>query len=331
MGTTCRDPSLQQPPERLSLDLSGAVVTGNLQIREWKLHDLTADYLQVQRSADFHRLYILGDTSLERSKLDTITFQDSVWPEEPESSKEHGKDLRLDGISYRHIAHTTGCGVRKDESLSGLASRADYSASMYENIETFHGLTGRPDLAKTIFLARKQRERAETLRCGELTMNPALSRRSLALLRERWFPCTRDWFLGVSVDHGRSPGNAFVYSGAVVAAGWVFFEIMYRNSAIKPLGSTNTQSPSPRTRRRRRRVTQPLGTTGPDSNMCKFKSSWYSLEIFVPGVNLGVANHWTPNEATRWGRIAMSWARCQKVLGWILIPIGLAAIAGLLE
>ena len=48
-----------------------------------------------------------------------------------------------------------------------------------------------------------------------------------------------------------------------------------------------------------------------------------SLDRFLPGVDLGVAKHWAPVTVCWW--LYIYW-HLQKLLGWILIPIALAAI-----
>jgi hypothetical protein len=48
-----------------------------------------------------------------------------------------------------------------------------------------------------------------------------------------------------------------------------------------------------------------------------------SLDRFLPGVNLGLAKSWEPDNIEY--KIWLYW-HIHKILGWILIPIGLAAI-----
>jgi hypothetical protein len=48
-----------------------------------------------------------------------------------------------------------------------------------------------------------------------------------------------------------------------------------------------------------------------------------SLDRFLPGVDLGVAKHWAPKNICLWSWI---YWYMQKLLGWILIPVALAAI-----
>jgi hypothetical protein len=49
-----------------------------------------------------------------------------------------------------------------------------------------------------------------------------------------------------------------------------------------------------------------------------------SFDQFIPAVNLGLAPHWEPEDLsfTKW-----FFAYLLRISGWILIPIGLAAIA----
>ena len=50
---------------------------------------------------------------------------------------------------------------------------------------------------------------------------------------------------------------------------------------------------------------------------------WYSVELFLPVVDLGVAKSWRPGT----NRLAMC-ARFHQLSGWVLIPVALAAITG---
>jgi hypothetical protein len=51
----------------------------------------------------------------------------------------------------------------------------------------------------------------------------------------------------------------------------------------------------------------------------------YSLDLFVPFINLGMAKAWKPSPERK---IATLYAILHKSLAWILIPIAVLAIAG---
>jgi hypothetical protein len=59
-----------------------------------------------------------------------------------------------------------------------------------------------------------------------------------------------------------------------------------------------------------------------------FSGAWYSLELFLPIVDLGVAKEWRPKSESGW-RVA--YARVHQMAGWILVPVALAATTGVVK
>lgn len=55
---------------------------------------------------------------------------------------------------------------------------------------------------------------------------------------------------------------------------------------------------------------------------------WYSVALFLPIVDLGDAKIWEPKTCRRCARHYM---RLHIVLGYLLVPIGLAAWTGLIK
>lgn len=60
----------------------------------------------------------------------------------------------------------------------------------------------------------------------------------------------------------------------------------------------------------------------------KYSAWWYRLDLFMPVVDLQFAQTWIPDPNRKFAR---NYARVHKFLGWILIPIGLAAVTGLIK
>jgi len=58
---------------------------------------------------------------------------------------------------------------------------------------------------------------------------------------------------------------------------------------------------------------------------------WYSLDLFAPVIDLGVAKSWEPGPGHARPRFARQYAHIQKILGWILVPIGVVALTGYLK
>ena len=117
----------------------------------------------------------------------------------------------------------------------------------------------------------------------------------------RWYSPKWWWnlFLDIFVKYGRSPGRALVWSALFIGAGVVVFWHKDRMELQKP-------EYAPR----------------------NYSSLWYSLDLFIPFVDLDAANIWAPKQDRRFAWFCV---RILKVLGWILIPIGLAALMGLIK
>ena len=57
-----------------------------------------------------------------------------------------------------------------------------------------------------------------------------------------------------------------------------------------------------------------------------YSGFWYTLDLFIPIVNLQTANEWRPKENRS---LALIYMRLHTLAGWILIPLGLAALTGI--
>ena len=58
----------------------------------------------------------------------------------------------------------------------------------------------------------------------------------------------------------------------------------------------------------------------------EFSTAWYSLELFLPVVDLGMAKAWRPST-----RLLQTYARVHQIAGWVLVPVALAAITGVVR
>jgi len=107
-------------------------------------------------------------------------------------------------------------------------------------------------------------------------------------------------FLKFFVDYGREPQLAFVWAGLIVAIGTIVFH-------------------------------NPDGMELPDvEDPTKYQYSpfWYSLNLFFAVIDLQFGRHWEPKTHRRFARI---WVHVQTLLGWLLIPIAIATVSGLIK
>jgi len=101
------------------------------------------------------------------------------------------------------------------------------------------------------------------------------------------------------VGYGRRPWLAFVWGAVFIAIGWLVFRQRKDMEAQKP-----------------------------EYENRPYSAFWYSLDLFLPFVDLQAAGLWTPRRDRRFAR---TYVAIHTLLGWILIPIGLAAVSGLIK
>ena len=105
-------------------------------------------------------------------------------------------------------------------------------------------------------------------------------------------------FLDHFVRYGRKPQLALIWSLIVVLLGWPVF----RKKGMEP--------------------------RNPGSTAYHYHGLWYSLDVFVPVVRLQAADVWMPRQ-DRW--FARQYVYVHRLLGWVLVPIGLAAVTGIIK
>ena len=107
------------------------------------------------------------------------------------------------------------------------------------------------------------------------------------------------FLLDFLVGYGRRAWLVFIWSALCVAAAWLVFR---RRQDMEPLKPEYAERP--------------------------YSPFWYSLDVFLPFVDLQAAGFWAPRKDRRFAR---HYIAIHTLLGWILIPIGLAAISGLVR
>jgi len=124
-----------------------------------------------------------------------------------------------------------------------------------------------------------------------------------------WLPWYSRWwsgFLMVFIGYGRQPWLAFFWWLGVIAFGVaMFFKKSWMTLSDKK-------------------------ETGHESSRY-YNPFWYSLDLFAPVIDLGSAKTWEPGPKHKYPRFARQYSYLHKILGWILIPIALAAITGYLK
>ena len=120
----------------------------------------------------------------------------------------------------------------------------------------------------------------------------------------KWYSPFYWWsiLLSVFVGDGYEPGRAILWSVGIVLFGiWVF-----RPAQMVPRKDDATTTRA----------------------VPRYSAIWYSLDLFLPGINLESTSFWVPDPNSRW---LLVWMRSQRMLGWLVVPIGLLAVSGLMK
>jgi hypothetical protein len=170
-----------------------------------------------------------------------------------------------------------------------LVERAEFDPQVYTNLENILRSTGRVADADRVGMAKKREER------GKL----------------KWWDVSYWWsvLLYLFVGNGYHPEWALIWSILIVLFGVLLFQ---RRRMI------------PQTR-----DGEPVPTDGEERHPSRrYSPIWYSLDLFVPAVNLETAQFWMP---ARDERFLLFWMRIQRILGWIIVPVGLLVISGIVK
>ncbi len=113
----------------------------------------------------------------------------------------------------------------------------------------------------------------------------------------RLAPWLWSWSLYILVGYGRYPQNALYFSLLFVMLGtWVFWS----EDCLEPR-KKDEKAPS-------------------------YHPLLYSFDLLTPFINLQLADYWSPKKD--WRQI---YAHLHRIIGWILVPIGIAAITGIIK
>lgn len=106
------------------------------------------------------------------------------------------------------------------------------------------------------------------------------------------------WLMEYLVWHGRKPEWALFWSLVIIFVG----SFVFNRKGMEP--------------------------KHPTADPLRYNALWYSLDLFLPIVDLGVTNLWGPTK-DRW--FARNYVYVHKILGALMIPLGLAAVTGIIK
>ena len=126
-----------------------------------------------------------------------------------------------------------------------------------------------------------------------------IRQRREAIWKHRRVAWVADWLLYQFTGYGRRPSRSLLVALALVFVGMFVFR---DRNQIEPQDDKSKPG--------------------------DYSSFWYSLDLLLPIIELGAASAWRPKQGWWFGR---TYAPLQRIAGWILLPLILAAITGIIQ
>jgi hypothetical protein len=230
--------------------------------------------------------------------------------------------FRLDGFQYS----TLGDAAVKwtvDQRRDWLASQADnrglVQTQPYQHLVGILRALGRDAEAREIAIAGRRRVGAG----------------------QAFWP-SRIWssFLHRTIAYGYKPWRVALPSFAFVIIGWLIFELADRQGLMIPaMGWAYNYQSTNTILELKFNATSAVGTpselTSPQVYVKKeyprFLAAVYSLDTFLPIVDLRQKSYWVPRPLTPFGWFALAYLWFQTLAGWILTTTLVAALSGLIK
>jgi hypothetical protein len=276
--------------------LLGAHIKGDLSCRNARFENPNGDALNVQRSTVegsifLDRSKLNGALNLQYSRLGVIVDDEDSWPQRGQ--------LLLDGLEYEGFAgdRTPMDAQRRLEWLR--RQLPDFRPQPYDQLARVFRRMGREADAVEVLIAKQE----DLIRHGKLS---------------RWGRLTRR-ILGVTIGHGYRSGRALLWSLAFVIAGALIFGWANARGLMAP------SSPEI--------LTDPLyragGTIPPDYP--RFEALFYSLDAFLPIVDLHQEGFWLPDAGKPFGALVRIYLWIHIAAGWFLSTLFVSGVTGLVR
>jgi hypothetical protein len=188
--------------------------------------------------------------------------------------------------------------------LAWLQKQSPFRPQPYLQLsKVFRGM-GLDDLATAVLIVKDTRQREEDARRTSILL------RALQLC---W-----SWFLRSTMGYGYAPIRAFGWTVAIVTLGWIVFVRGYRAGFIVPSEKDACASFT---------ATKDVPAYYPP-----FSGFIYSLETFLPFVELHQAKYWLPvRKPVPLARLLPWYLRLHILSGWVLSTLLVAGLTGLLH
>ncbi len=302
-------------PNEIALGADGANIEGSVYLRD----GFRAEGWVDMRAATVKLYFVMKDIDLTNTiklcllstKIGTLQDDDKSWPSRG--------CLYLHGLVYNEIADEAQIGkIDITKRICWLKRQSRFTPQPYEQLAAVLRNNGYDVEAKKILIA-KNYDRAER---GKFTT---------------WFE--KFWYrvLGPMIEYGYHPLNVLWGIAAFIVLGWSLFRTGYRRGLITPIDESAYVKITGSDGIRRAKV-QELSDIYP-----KLNYFMYSVDTFVPFIDLYQAKYWRPNAghghkifkikgfSTHTGGLLRLYLWIHLITGWALTMLLVAGLSGLIR
>jgi sRNA-binding regulator protein Hfq len=245
--------------------------------------------------------------NLTNASVGSLTDDEKSWPAQSK--------LNLDGFRYEHIS---GSPTDADSRLRWIGLQREFRPQPYRH------------------LAKYLRELGDDAGARKVLITMEAMRRELHSGRLRRF---FNWSFYRTTRYGYEPWRAWKPSALLVLAGWLFFFLGFHAFYLSNGRVSSLMFPTDEKAYAQLTEMPPASAAWyamfdsgptPPAEYPAFYSLVYSLDTFVPVVNLSEKDKWAPSpKVSWWGWGLMVWRWVEIVAGYVLSGLALAGVTGL--
>ncbi len=276
--------------------LLGARIRGSLSCRGAWLENPNGDALRAERSTVEESVFLdglelNGGLNFQYARLGVIVDDEGSWPQ-------RGR-LRIDGLEYERFAgDRTPMDARRR--LEWLRRQLpDFRPQPYDQLAQVFRRMGLEAEAVEVMIAKQE----DLIRYGKLSLWGRLTRR----------------ILGVTIGHGYRSGQALLWSLAFVIIGALIFGWADAHSLMAPSSPEILTDP----------LYRASGTIPLDYP--RFQALAYSLDAFLPIVDLHQESFWLPDAGKPFGALVRLYLWIHIAAGWLLSTLFVSGVTGLVR
>jgi len=248
------------------------------------------------------RWAVQGLVDLERAAVhrldDDWSLPDAHWPP--------AGQLRLAGFTYDGLGGEHQASwrqrldwIRRSHTTASTTTPTAFAAQPYEQLAQVYRQAGQETEARQVAIAR----RSDLRRYGSLTRTQKLG----------------NWVLDKTIRYGYQPLRAVgLLVGIYAVLLLVFWGAQHHDGVIVPAKDTKTITPAP------------TALHCSPAYPC-FYPAGYAIDVVVPIVNLGQAEHWRPDGHAAWGSAYLGVEWVATGFGWAFTTLAVAGYTGLVR